>query len=284
MTRTFILLLISKLLFFTNVLSAQPIWQVQKRGTAISVEFLKSYFVDSNSSAATSVLFISGQHPLSQTLTIMVDIPFAHHGYKDDFGLNRLQSSTVIGNPHLGVKIQKPASAFFAELGLRLPLSTDRDEFYETSRATEIGYFTDPDRFEALALYGLSGTGRLNYLRELPSGFRLHLRSGLSGGVSPDQDYGPAGFSTLDYGIQLGYRIEQVSISGGVAGRYLLGGQTFHMQRFGGLGRFVQQVAVSASMSLGTVRPGIHFRLPIDNFLNDEIHFVLGLNLGIRLK
>ncbi|MFQ5708206.1 MAG: hypothetical protein ACE5HO_12185 [bacterium] len=284
MRSTLILFAISKFIFFVTSLSAQTIWLEQHRGISITVEFLKPYFVDSNSSFATSVLFFTGGLSLSQTITIVGDLPLAHHGYRDDFGLERFKSSTIIGNPYLGVEIQKQAFPVFAELGFRLPLGTDRDEFFDESRATGIGMFTDPDRFEAFRLYDLTATARLKYRSKLGSDFLLHLQGGWSGGGSVDGEYGPPGFQTLDYGFQLGYQIEQVCIIGGLTGRYLLDGSTFHLQRYDRRGRTAYQVAVAASRGFGAVRPGVVFRVPVDDYLNDEIHFVLGLNLGIRLK
>ena len=280
----FTLFTLSISILFAAALSAQPIWLEQRQGTSLAVEFLKPYFVDSNSSFATSVLFLSGRLSVSQTITIAADLPLAHHGYRDDFGLAGFESSTVMGNPYLGLEIRKRAFPVFAELGLRLPLGTDRDMFYDESRATELGMFTDPDRFEAFKLYDLTVMARLNYLRELHPGFLLHLRGGWSGGGSAEQDYGPGGFQTLDYSVQLRHQIEQVSIVGGVTGRYLLDGYTFHLHRFGERGRFAHQVAVAASIGFGRVRPGILFRVPIDEVLNDKIRFVLGLSLGIQLK
>ena len=284
MRRALILLAITKSIFFVTSLAAQTIWLEQHRGISIEVEFQKPYFVDSNSSFATSVLFFTGRLSLSQTITIVGDLPLAHHGYRDDFGLEGFKSSTIIGNPYLGVEIQKQAFPVFAELGFRLPLGTDRDEFSDESRATGIGMFTDPDRFEAFRLYDLTVTARLNYRRKLGSDFQLHLRGGWTGGGS-NGEYGPLPFQTLDYGFKLGYQIEQVSIIGGLTGRYLLDGGAPHLSRFDSRrGRTAHQIAVAASMGFGAVRPGVHFRVPVDDFLNDEIHFVLGLNLGIRLK
>lgn len=283
MRTTVIIIAMSIVIFSVSTLSAQPTGLMPDRGTSVGVEFLKPFFVNSNSSSTTSVLFINGRYSMSQSITIVADLPFAYHGYKDNFGLDGFESSTVVGNPYLGMEIGIGNLPLFAEVGIRLPLSTDRDEFYEESRASIVGQFTDPDRFDAFELYGFSGTVRLNYFQKLASGFLLQLHSGLSGAFSPDQDYGPAGFSTLDYGFQLGYQVKQVGIIGGFSGRYLLGGHTFHMSRFGRRDRTAQQIAVAASLKLAAVHPGLYFRLPIDDFLNDEINFVLGANLGIPL-
>ncbi len=280
MTRMLILLALSKFVFFVTSILAQPIWLAHDRGTSMAVEFLKPYFVDSNSSTTTAMLFISGRLPLSQTITIVGDIPFAHHGYKDDFGLDRLEASTVIGNPYLGVEIQKQDLPFFVELGLRLPLGADLE-----SRAANVAQITDSERFEAFIDYDLSAKARLNYHSNFASSVILHLRGGWSGGHSVAQEGGPGNYSTLDYGIRLGYQMEQVSVIGGLTGHYLLDGGTPHLSRFNSkAGRTVHQIAVAASVGFATVRPGLHFKLPVDDFWNDEIRFVLGLNLGYRFK
>lgn len=273
------------LIFFAAALPAQPLASEREQGHSISVEFLKPYFVDSNSSFTTSVLFLTGRLSLSQTIAIVADLPFAHHGYRDDFGRPELESTIVIGNPYLAIQIGRLASPLLAEIGLRLPLSSDRDEFYHPSMASSIGILIDPNRFEAFGLNDLSVVVRLNYLHEFSSDFRLLLHGGWSGGGSTDGEYGPSGFQTLDYGVQLGYLNRRVNVFGELSGRYLLDGSTpflsgFHSSR----GRTVNQVAVAANIGLGKVHPGLYFRVPIDDFLSDQIRFVLGLSMRIQLK
>jgi hypothetical protein len=109
---------------------------------------------------------------------------------------------------------------------------------------------------------------------------------------------GVGNFSTIDYGIQLGYQIEQVNLMGSLSGRYLLDGRTFHMSRFSytSLDRTTYQFAAAASVNYHSVRPGVNFSVLFDdyvndasrpfvnNFLTDEVHFVFGLNFAIRLK
>jgi len=71
----------------------------------------------------------------------------------------------------------------------------------------------------------------------------------------------------------------------GITGRYLLGGDTPYLSRFNPRqGRMAHQLGLAFSVGLGAVRPGILFRVPIDDFLNDKIRFVLGLGLGIQFK
>ncbi|MCH8957826.1 hypothetical protein IIA28_21305 [candidate division KSB1 bacterium] len=287
MKKTFILVVVAKLIFFATMLPGQSIPLEQCPGISMSVEFLKPYFVSSNSNFATTVLFFTGRLSLSQTIIIVGDLPLAHHGYKDVFGLEGFESSTIMGNPYLGVEIQKQAFPVFAELGFRLPLGTDRfkeDVHDPESRATGVARIADPDRFEAFRLYDLTVTARLNYRRKLGSDFQLHLRGGWSGGGS-NREYGPGDFQTLDYSVQLGYQIEQVSIIGGLTGRYLLDGSTFHLSRHNPRrGRTAHQIAVAASMGFGAVRPGVHFRVPVDDYLNGKLRFILGFNLVIKLK
>ena len=178
MKKTFILVVVAKLIFFATMLPGQSIPLEQCPGISMSVEFLKPYFVSSNSNFATTVLFFTGRLSLSQTIIIVGDLPLAHHGYKDVFGLEGFESSTIMGNPYLGVEIRKQTFPLFAELGFRLPLGTDRfkeDVHDPESRATGVARIADPDRFEAFALYDLTLTARLNYRHKLGSDFQLHL-------------------------------------------------------------------------------------------------------------
>ena len=82
-----------------------------------------------------------------------------------------------------------------------------------------------------------------------------------------------------DYSLQLGYEGERFGFLGGLTGRTWL--------TTGGYGTFAErttdQLAVAASVQLGNVRPGVHFRVPLDDGLSEIVNFVVGINVGYRL-
>lgn len=176
---------------------------------------------------------------------------------------------------------------------MRLPLGTDL-----SARAALVGLATDTERFDAFTDYDISVKAIAHYRRDFGSGSMLHLRTGWSGGASVLQDGGPGNFSTLEYVIQLGSRVEQLNLIGSLSGRYLLSGRTFHMSRIKstGLNRTTFQFAAAASVEYPSVRPGVFFTLLldddvndesrqfVDNFLTGEVQFVFGFNIVFKLK
>lgn len=83
----------------------------------MSIEWLRPSLKGVNSSFLTSVLFATGRFPLSQRLTLVGDLPFAYFNgdierFRNIPGLQTSRSSTTIGNPYVGMEIQKKRLRF----------------------------------------------------------------------------------------------------------------------------------------------------------------------------
>jgi hypothetical protein len=76
----------------------------------------------------------------------------------------------------------------------------------------------------------------------------------------------------VDYGLQCGYESKRFSAGAGYTGRVY------------GLGLMVHQLGFNANLGLGRIRPGVHFRVPLDEESKEDLDYVLGLNLGIHLQ
>lgn len=252
-------------------LSAQSIWVNQGQGKVIAIEFLKPNFDgEDNTTLATSAIFLSGRFPISSGMVFVAELPFSHIG-DEDFD----ESESSIGNPYLGLEIRKEGKPFFVELGLRPPLAPNDKDF-----AQSVGFVTDFDRAEAFGSKVFTITGKGNYYRKAASNMVVRLRVG----PTLFLDTGRGNFVgetelLLDYNAQVGYEGAQISLLGGFTGRLLvtesdldLGERTFH------------QLGAAASLNLGVVHPGIHFRLPLDDDLKDDIDFVYGLHLGFHFN
>ncbi|MFQ5772250.1 MAG: hypothetical protein ACE5HX_17070 [bacterium] len=269
MRRSLSLLVIAMAIFFVTSLSAQSIWLDQSQENSIALEILKPNFDrDDYFTFISSALFLTGRFSLGENVIFVGELPFVHGGFDSDFGS---ESETIIGNPYVGFELHKQGSPGFAEIGVRIPLTPDENW------ASDVGIFSDFDRFEAFRTNILALTSMANYRNKSASNVVLRLRGGPSlliyTGEGGDTDF------WLAYSGQVGYEGEQVSVIGGLTGRFYisegggdLGNRTFH------------QLGVAASLGLGTVRPGIHFRIPIDDYLNNFIDFVFGFNLGIQFK
>ncbi len=253
-------------------LSAQSIWldRGESQEKSFAIEILKPNFDgEDNTTFATSAIFLSGRIPVSDRLLLVAELPFAHFGIE-----NFDESDTEFGNPYLGLEIRKPNSHLFAELGFRPPLAP------ENNAAPLAGTAADFDRFEAFVPDIFTVTGKGNFHRKNASNLVVRLRGGPTLWIDAGDALDETEFF-LDYSGQVGYEGKQFSLMGGLTGRLRLwvseadldiGERTFH------------QFGAAASVALGMVRPGIHFRIPLDDGLTDAIDFVFGLHLGVHLK
>jgi len=268
---------------------------VDTQETAVTVEWLKPNLEGVSSSFLSSVLFVTARLPISKTITLAADLGIAYFdGGSETFDFDReAGSSMTTGNPYVGIEVRKRKLPISAELGLRLPLGTGL-----SSRAAFIAMAAETERFDAFTDHDILIKTRLHYRRNFRSVLMVHARAGWSGGHSVKQDGGPGNFSTFDYGIRLGYHIQQVNLTGGLSGRYLLDGSTFHMSRFShtGIARTTNRFTVAASIDYRLVRPGAYLSYLLVDYVNDrsrnivgglltdEVRFVFGLSLAVKLR
>ena len=267
--RTCIRLAIALLTALPGAVSAQSIWLDQRYQKSISLEILKPNLDgDDNTTVTTSAVFASLRVPVGNGLVVVGEVPFAHWGLESDFGGG---SENTIGNPYLGLELQVPASPTFLELGIRAPLASE-----DNSSARFVGVFTDIDRFEAFLTDIVPITAVLNYRYRSVSGLVTRFRGGLAAWINTEGDDSEV---VAAYSGQVGYGSEQLNVIGGFTGRAVL---TEEGLDFGE--RTLHHLGAAASIGLGTVRPGVHVRLPLDDDTTDFLDFVIGLNVSIKLR
>ncbi|MDZ7344110.1 MAG: hypothetical protein ONA90_06310, partial [candidate division KSB1 bacterium] len=83
----------------------------------------------------------------------------------------------------------------------------------------------------------------------------------------------------LGYSAQIGYETQPFSASAGLTGRANLSEEGLDYGE-----RSIHQLGFAANAGLGNFRPGIHFRLPLDDDLKESLDFVFGINLGVQFK
>ncbi|MFQ5823225.1 MAG: hypothetical protein ACE5JB_04140 [bacterium] len=253
------------ILLLSSSLSSQPIWIDQNQTFAL--EILKPDFDGANNTTLlTSTLFFSVRWPLAEELIFVGELPFAHGELESP----ESSSEDKLGNPYLGLEIKSEDSRTFLELGLRLPIVSS------SNFATFVGSYSDWDRFEAFTSDIVTIMGIVNFRQKNPSNFFLRLRGGPSILFDTEGEEDPILYTV--FSGQLGHESEEFTIEGGLTGRLVVSGE-------GNLGeRTFLQLGIAASVGLGQVRPGVHFRLPIEDDLNEVIDFVLGFNLGFQIK
>ena len=258
----------------TTPLSAQPNWLTKSKKTSVTLELIKPNFDgDADLTLATTVLFLSARGPVSETTRIVVEFPIAHVGFVK---LNDLVEETLLGNPYFGFEFGLSDSPTFFELGLRLPLAPDDKEF-----ASSIGILSDFERLEAFDPDLLMFTGKVNYQQRYASNIVFRLRVGPSLWVfGSDEEDDPEDEIWLDYSTQVGYESDSFSVLGGLTGSYWVTQGDDDL-----IDRTVHQLGVAASLVYGKLRPGVHFRLPLnsgDDAILAGLDFVFGLSLGVQ--
>lgn len=198
---------------------------------------------------------------------MLANYPVAHFGVDNEF-FN--ESETAIANPYVGFEFRRPGTSSFIELGGRVPLAPD-----DKLGALLYGTFADINRLGAFAPDLLTVTGKFNYYNENASNLIVRLRGGST--VLIPTDEGDTEL-VLDYSAQVGYKGSQISVIGGLSGQLIVTEEDLDLGE-----RTIHQLGASASLNLGSVRPGIHFWIPMDEDL-DFIDFVLGLNLVLQLR
>jgi len=260
-------------------LSAQSLWLERRHERAFGLEVLKPNFTNDDAGQIITtnsglVVFATLRLPVSGKILFVGELPFAHGSSetKSSFSsFNRSESQNIFGNPYLGFEITDRTGAFTPEFGVRVPV-TPEDKFL----GVITGLYADYDRLEAFLPDTLSVMTLANYRYRDQSGFALKLRGGQSL-LFDTSRYGGGAELFISYSAQAGYESERFSILGGVTGRALLTEENASFAE-----RSIHQLGFNASVGLGKVRPGVHFRLPLDDDLKNVIDSVLGVNLGVQ--
>ena len=251
-------------------LSAQSLWMDQTSDRAIFVEFLKPEFEGAdNADFLTSDIFLSGRFPITSVVAVEAEMPFSRYG-TDDGAVERSQSA--IGNPYLGARIR--GSALTTRVGVRLPVASGDDGTALTS-----GRLTDYDRFEAFLPDVFSVNASFAGPTQLSESFVLNMGGGPALLLFTEDTGGDDSEIYAQYFLVPQYNGQMVTVKAGVTGRALM---TESDLNFGE--RSSHQVGMAAALNYGTVRPGLHLRIPLDEDLSEDIDYVLGVNATVVLQ
>jgi len=249
---------------------AQSIWTQQVEPPSIGLEILKANFDDFNDVAfSTSLIYITTQIPFSEQFVFVGELPISHA----DFTFQSFNfSETSVGNPYVGVKLMLENSPASFEFGLRPNVTPD-----DKPAAATTAFNTDVDRFEAFIPKLVTFLGRVHYKQQTGGNFVVRLDGGPTLWVFTDNGIDNKTQFWVNYSGMVGYDGQFFNLFGGITGRV-------RMSQSGSFGeRSTHQLGVTAGLNLGHVKPGLHFRVPIDNQLNNVINYVIGLNLNVEL-
>ncbi|HUF08470.1 MAG TPA: hypothetical protein VMO47_04060 [Rhodothermales bacterium] len=250
-------------------LSAQSLWTDQSGDRAISVEFLKPEFEgDADTDFLTSTIVLGGRFPISPTIAGEAELPFSRYGIDNEF-VDR--SDAAVGNPYLGVRIR--SRSVVSRIGIRLPIAPD-----DKPTPLSAGRLTDYDRFEAFLPNVLAVNASVTGQTRLSDQAILQFGGGPVLLV-PTEDGGSDDTEVYAQYFLLGvFAGRTVAVKAGFTGRAIL---TESDLDFGE--RSIHQFGLGAALNNGTLRPGLHVRIPLDEDLRDSIDYVAGINLTVIL-
>lgn len=180
-------------------------------------------------------------------------------------------SETALGNPYIGFEIRPKNSGFSFDLGARIPIAKDDKDF-----ALSSGGHVALDRLWIFLPDLTLIDGLMNYKIQTKEGIILRFRFG------PELAINSAGGGKtetelfLRYGAMLGYQNSTISILAGPSGTYFATAEDCDFSEC-----LLEQFDVAFTLSVKRVRPGIHFKLPIDEEFAAKS--VIGAHLAFAL-
>jgi len=263
-------IVILAVMLLSPLATAQNYWLYPGEEKSISLEIYKpKYAYAENVGFFNSVWFISGHFKAGERLSVFVEIPVSFFDIDED--KSYYEDETLLGNPYIGFVSKSPMTSqsqlFVSRVGARLPIASD-----EKMNASVNGWATNFNRFEAFFPDILTLTAGLGFEIEAQSGIEYLIN--FDGAIMiPTEGEGDSELF-LDYNFAIWFPLEQINFGAGFAGRLLatesdldFGERTFH--QFGFTGNY----------KTGNFKPGIHFRVPLDDDLTEIVDYVYGINL-----
>lgn len=257
---------------------AESIWFAPpSRGDELRLETVLPNFKNSEHSTFSMAYFLSGTFEPRHNLHISADIPFAHVAEPDGS-----ESSTALGNPYLGVRVERSDSTFAGELGVRLPFASHHEW------ATGFGYLIDAvDRPEAFYADVASIILGANYQYRSPEGFGVRTRVSpilqidTEGNVLPDDNYE----LWIAYSAQGFYQSGPVGFGVGLTGRHwaTVGDRRLSEYRSDFGQRSLHEIDLFMNLDYGRLRPSLRIRVPLDEDLTRLFGTSAVLSLGVGL-
>lgn len=239
---------------------AQMPWTTTLPPHGVAFNFLRPKFAAGGTSLTSGAAYLSGRFPTGGGWSLRLEAAYAH---LDASGL----TSSAFGNPYIGLETTRGNWTF--DLGFR-PAMTPDDEF-----AVELGLYSDITQIETW----------LPHVATLSTRFTYHSQA--STGMTFDLGLAPAGWIPTEGGdvevvlthyASLGYAGSNVWTALGLGG--VLG-----VTADGDFGeRTFYQLGGSVGLTRGQVRPALHFLLPLDDAISNDVDFMIGIGVGIAIK
>lgn len=252
-------------------LAAQSVLSAPTPDKGLWIDAAYSDFAESEIGFPSTVWYLAGRLPLAARINAMVDVPVSHA--RVDVDGEGAESSTVLGNPYLGVEFAA-TPRLRLELGARAPLTTADEESFADLTAL----VSDPLRGEAFVENLVPVTGAATWTQPLTSALSLRLHGGATAFFDTGDDDADTE-TALDYGAAGSYTAGRARLGLGVTGRWAAsadeGGFADNSLHFAG---------ASADFLMRGVRPGVSVRVPLDSDYRDVVNSTVGVYLQVPLR
>lgn len=247
--------------------AAQSSWLARDGDQTLMLEFLGPTIEGTDSEVFSGALFLAGRGAVSPRISLVGELPFAHHESTDEFFSSTISSNTI-GNPYVGLEMKLASGPAFLEFGVRPPLAAD-DEF----PAVATGLFADVTRWEAFFPEVFSIVGAFNVREVTPSKIAYRLRVSPTVMI-PTNDGSDETMVFAVYSFQVGYHGTMARIGAGMSGRSQLSdldGTNVGAASF-------SQFEIHADFLSGQIRPGLDLKMPLGE-LGEGVPKVLGASI-----
>jgi hypothetical protein len=240
-------------------------------GKGVWIEASHADFKGFDANLPSSVWYLGGRLPVTPRLRAVVDLPFSHA--KLDAIEDGATSSTVFGNPYLGVEYVA-TERLLLELGTRAPLNTAD----EASFADVLALLADPQRAESFMEDVVPLSAAAGYVRPVSSAISVRTRGAVTA-FFPIGENDSSTETAIDYGISGTYAAGAARLGLGVSGRW------FATSDEGSFGEnSLHHAGLSGDVVVRGVRPGIALRIPLDRDYRDVLGSSIGLYLQVPLR
>lgn len=261
---------VAVIIVISPVLSAaQSVWLSGKEETSFTLEYLKPQIDD----YSVKTVFFTARTSISNSIYFVADIPYAHSGYRGYYYYESHGGEDELGNPYIGFEFWSADKSGFIELGLRPPFASD-----EQAATLLLSSLAELDRQAAFYPDYLSFQGLYNHIIQANGGISARLRAGPEVLIyTGDLDYGDKTEWFFHYNAYLQYESSNLNATGGVTG-------LVHLSEDGQFDeKSVNMLRFSANAAIGKVWPGLEVRYPIDDWMDNWLDMVLGLNVQVLL-
>lgn len=265
-------------LFFVCISSAQRSWFPQEPGSSFRVEYIAPTFTDLGFiSYSGGVMVASVRLQSSEETYFVAELPFAWTTIRYSFiGINPLTggfdmktsgaSSSSLVNVTIGLESVSAVST--GRFRVTLPLVK------ENSNAVGAGILGDYPNLDRYLPKTIVLSGGYMYHPAVAEGF--HVLVGVNPAVwIPMRGQGSSAELLLDYGGGAALSRSWLSVGLIMEGRTVLTGGGF------GAGNFRHHLSIQADITVGSFRPGMLVRIPVERDFSGAVTSTLGFRLGV---